>query len=278
MAVALIVPTASIAYGYYQKINSPANNNPFDYIPGNSGMVATVHKNNSLFYIYNDNNSYGVIANISYNIVPSNNSTIFAPAGNGTSGNLSQNVTVKTLIYDKMEVYEVKNVNLRAILKNTANINLGSLLVNNTTNVFVYTISNKYVVLGQENAINESISAHMKNHGAMKLQAYLNLNDNESIYYNLTGLSGPAISAKFLTVNVTQNHSLVNIYFSRQIMPMELKLLKTALANANYSAFGNLSSNLSHPQISAHNNVLTLKYNITPNRTGAVFKTLNIKT
>ncbi len=278
VAVALIVPTALMAYDYYQKVNTPINKNPFDYIPGNSNMVATINKNNSLFYVFDDNNSYGIVANISYNIVPSNSTTILAPSG-GSFGNVSHNVTVKTLIYDKTEVYEVQNVNLSSILKSTVNTTLGSLSANNTTNVFVYLISNKYVVMGQENAINASIYAHMNNNNAMKLEPYLNLNINTSIYYNLSGLSVlSGISAKFLTVNVTQNQSLLNIYMNSKIMPYELELLKIAFANANYSSFGNLSLNLSHPQISSHNNVLSLKYNISSSQTEAVFKTLNIKT
>ena len=270
VALILIIPASVLAFNYYKEEKKLDSKNPFDYIPSNSTAVATVNQNNSTFYIYDVHGSLGIIANISYNILPSNSTRIFSPSGTSTYASMLKNITVETMVMQQTTVYEVKNLDIGQIISGIAKTNLTALISNESTNVYVYTILNTYVVMGEKEAINDSLYSHIHNYTAKPIEKYLNMNINSSIYYNL---SSSGIGASYMTLNITENKTLINMHFNSST---DALIFDLAL-NAALRAKSNVTSVLGRPTVISSGNNLIIKYNKGFSDIGILIKALNIK-
>jgi hypothetical protein len=213
IAAAIVAPSAYFAYEYYSKSNVPQSVQPFEYIPGNSTMISTVHYNGSEYFLYIDGGSFGVVANISaISLTNSNLSGLNSqPAVSGT-GNPFSGPNVKTITYDHTTVYEIRNVSISGILGILDNYS-GNNLNNTTVNIFAYDTSGNLIVMGEQKAINESIASHMTSKDAVQFKSYLNQTSNISIYYRF---NGTFYGISYITMNSTANKTYINIIWENK--------------------------------------------------------------
>ncbi|MEM0140066.1 MAG: hypothetical protein QXZ44_05600 [Ferroplasma sp.] len=212
IAAAIIAPTAYFAYEYYNKTNVTQFSQPYAYMPGNSTMIASAHQNGTQYFIFEVSSQFGIVANISS--IQNINSTLHSKSGispeySTSSGNIGflSGSNVSTSTYDHITLYEIKNVNLSALLGNIINSNITGIQNNRTINIYAYITSNNYVVIGEINAVHDSILAHSSNKTALKYRSYLNQNDNISLYYNLSSIQ----KLQYLTLNSTSNITTMHI-------------------------------------------------------------------
>ncbi len=270
IAAAIVAPAAYFAYEYYSKSNVPSSIQPFQYIPGNSTVISTVHTNGTEYYLYMDGGSIGIVANISAisqvdpNLTASNSPA--AVSGSGTAG-LFSGSNVKTITYDHVTVYEIQNINVSGILQNMLNVSLKD--TNTTANIFAYDTSGNFIVIGEQKAINESISAHLSSRDAVSFKGYMNDSSNISLYYRANNTI-PTIS--YITMNSTSNKTYFNINpVNSNDLQVDKFLIQTAISNSNVSREigNNYTITISNSQI--HLNI-DKGYTSLP----AVLKTLNI--
>lgn len=274
IAIAIIVPAVYFAYEYYNKSNVSQSIQPFEYIPGNSTMIATVHSNGTEYYVFMDSNSIGIVANISaMSIIGSNgiSSSTHIVHTNTDNKNTYSGTNVKTLTYDHITVYEIKNVNLTGLLGNFLNINAGTNLLNKSVNIFVYDASGNFVVLGEENAINDSISIHLTSRDAVSYKSYFDPEANVSLYYR-TGNRIPSID--YITLNSTSNRTYINILPENHTDLIHDKLV---IQKALYSnIFNNITESLYNITISK--NIIHVEVYRGTGNVSRIIKILNTKT
>lgn len=269
IAAAIVAPAAYFAYEYYSKSNVPSSVQPFQYIPGNSTVISTVHTNGTEYYLYMDGGSIGIVANISAisqvdpNLTASNSPAV---SGSGTAGLLSGS-NVKTITYDHVTVYEIQNINVSGILQSMLNVSVKN--TNTTANIFAYDTSGNFIVIGEQKAINESISAHLSSRDAVSFKGYMNDSSNISLYYRANNTI-PTIS--YITMNSTSNKTYFNISpVNSNDLLFDKFLIQTAISNSNVSREigNNYTITISNGQI--HLNI-DKGYSSLP----AILKTLNI--
>ncbi len=283
VAVAIVAPSGYYAYQYFNKSNQATTYDPMDYIPGNSTFISTVNHNNSLYYIFYDNNSFGIVLNASSNNIINNNYVAHAGKGNSTptGSNSSSNISLTSSTYKGVTVFEAKNVSLGLILSEfTGNKNV----TNATVNLYFYVISDKYVVMGEHNAINYSIIANKDNKNAHSLTSYINTNQNLSMYYSLKNKS---LNVNYITVNSTHNNTYINVTpYNMAEFKLELSALEvmnyTKLTNvsggANITGISNITNiNISKPVITVNKNNVTIKMDVGFNNLITILKSINIK-
>ncbi len=233
VAAAIIAPAAYFAYIYYDKSNVSPSLEPFEYIPGNSTMISTVNSNGSEYYIFLDDNSLGIVANISSAALIDSNLTSSSSqnaAVDTNSGNIFSGANVKTTTYDSVTVYEIKNVNLTVILGKILGDNLSNSLISPDVNVFAFETSGNFVVLGEENAINASISVHATSKDAVGYKSYFNQSANISLYYKVNS-TVPTIS--YITLNSTSNRTYVNVIPANSLdLQVDELAIKAALSSS----------------------------------------------
>jgi hypothetical protein len=271
IAVAIVAPATYFAYEYYSKSNVSPSVQPFQYIPGNSTMISTVHSNGTEYYLYLDGGSLGIVANTSAVSITNSNITATdnpADVSGSVHGNLFSGSNVKTTTYDHITVYEIQNVSLTGILGNLSN-STGKNLTNTTVNIFAYSTSGNFMVLGQQKAINESITAHMTSKDAVQLKGYLNQSANTSLYYNVNNTI-PTIS--YITANSTGNRTYVNIIPTNEnYITLDKLLIQTVLSNPKFS---NVTGN--NYTIHVSNGIIHLDLNKGFSNLPDTLKTLNI--
>lgn len=272
IAAAIIAPAAYFAYEYYAVSNVPTNVQPFEYIPGNSTMISSVHTNDTTYYVYMDGGSIGVVANISAisqldpNLTAANNPAIASGSGNAK---LFSGSNVKTITYDHVTVYEIQNINVTGILQSALNVP-GKNIANTTINIFAYDTSGNFIVIGEQKAINESISIHISSKDAVKLKGNLNQSSNISLYYNVNNTI-PNIS--YITLNSTVNKTYVNI-IPTSTSSLTISLEKLAIQNIMNSP--KISSEVGNNYtITSSNGEIHLNINRGYNNLGTLVKTLN---
>jgi len=272
IAAAIVAPAAYFAYEYYVKSDVPTSIQPFEYIPGNSTMISSVHTNDTVYYVYMDGGSIGVVANMSAishldsNLTATNNPATVSGTGNAK---LFSGSNVKTITYDRVTVYEIQNVNVTGILKNILNIS-GKHLANTTMNIFAYDTSGSFIVIGEQKAINESISIHLTSKDAVKLKGYINQNSNLSLYYRVNNTI-PTIS--YITLNSTANKTYVDIIptsINSVTMYIDESIIKNVIDSPKIS--GGIGKNYT---ITNSNGKIHLNIDRGYNTLGALLKTLN---
>ena len=270
IAAAIVAPAAYFAYQFYTKSNVSPSVQPFQYIPGNSTMISTIHKNGTEYYVYMDGGSFGVVANtsaislIDSNLTASSNQAAISGTG---QGNPFSGSNVKTITYDHVTVYEIQNVNITGILGNLLNTT-GKTLANATVNIFAYDTSGNFIVMGEQKAINESISAHLTSRDAVQFTGYLNQSSNISLYYRVNNTI-PTIS--YITLNTTANRTYVNIIpVNSNDLMIDKLLIQSAISNSNISSA--IGSNYT---IGISNGMIHMTIDRPYNRLPIALKTLN---
>lgn len=272
IAVAIVAPAAYFAYEYYAVSSVPSSVQPFEYIPGNSTMISSVHTNGTSYYVYMDGGSIGVVANMSAisrldpNLTGANNPATTSEAGHAK---IFSGSNVKTITYDRVTVYEIQNINVTGILKNSLNIT-GEHLANTTINIFAYDTSGSFIVIGEQKAINESISIHLTSKDAVKLKGYINQNSNVSLYYRMNNTI-PTIS--YITLNSTANKTYVNMIptsTNSATMYIDESILKNIIDNPKIS--GSVGKNYT---ITNSNGEIHLSIDKGYNNLNILLKTLN---
>lgn len=282
VAVAIIVPSGYYAYQYFNKSNAVTTYSPMDYIPGNSTFISTVNHNNSLYYIFYDDNSLGVVLNASNNNVINSNDLSILPGFNDINSNITlnhNNITITSSTYKGVTVYEAKNVSLNLILPE---ITGSKNIINKTINLYFYIISDKYVVAGEHTAIKDSIIANKDNKNAYSLSNYINTNYNSSMYY---ALKNKTMNINYITLNLTANKTYVTItpYNMTELEKNinEAKVLETELKSIklNQSETPNLTGiqNINMSKITINNDNATLEINIGFTGIVNILKNINIK-
>jgi len=275
VAAAIIVPSGYYAYQYFNKSNEVATYNPMDYIPGNSTFISTVNHNNSLYYIFYDDSSLGVVLNASNNNVINGNELSMLSSVNGINSNITlnhNNMTITSSTYKGVSVFEAKNVSLNLILSEiTGNKNI----TNKTINLYFYVISDKYIIAGEHTAIKDSIIANKDNKNACSLSNYINTNYNSSMYY---ALKNKSMNINYITLNSTANKTYVTItpYNMTELKEKiyEAKLLETEL---NQSKTSNLTGIQNISKITTNKDNATLEINIGFTGIINILKNINIK-
>ncbi len=271
IAAAIVAPAAYFAYEYYSKSNVPTSEQPFQYIPGNSTMISTVNNNGTEYYIYVDGGSVGIVANISsISQVDSNLTAANSPAAVPGTGNakLFSGSNVKTITYDRVTVYELQNVNITSLLGHLFNVS-GSNIANTTVNIFAYDTSGNFIVIGEQKAINESISAHLTSQNAVKFKEYVNQSSNISLYYRVNSTI-PGIS--YITLNSTANDTHMNITpVNSNELSFDKSFIEKLISNPQIS--GEIGNNYT---ITISNGQIHLAIDMGYKNIPAIVKTLNI--
>ena len=281
VAVAIVVPSGYYAYQYFNKSNQATVYDPMDYIPGNSTVISTVNQNNSLYYIFYADNSFGIVLNASNNNIINNNYVSRAVKGNSTPAGSDSNISLTSSTYKGVTVFEAKNVSLGLILSEFA----GSKNVTNATvNLYFYVISDKYVVMGEHNAINYSIIANKDNKNAHSLNSYININQNLSMSYSLKNKS---LNVNYITVNSTHNNTYINVTpYNMTKFKANIDMLEAInyadLANiskgANITGISNITNvNISEPVITVNKNNVTIEMHVGFDNLTTILKSINIK-
>ncbi|WP_337860151.1 hypothetical protein [Ferroplasma sp.] len=267
IAAAIIAPSAYFAYEYYLESNISTSSQPFDYIPGNSTMISAVHNNGSEYFVYLDGGSFGVVANTSSTSILDSNFTSSNSAAitSSNNGNPFSGSNVKTSTYDGVTVYELQNVNISGLLVKLANYTGKNL--NTTVNIFAYETSGNYVVMGEQNAINESIKDRLSSQDAVQLQGYLNQSYNVSAYYRVNNTI-PTIS--YITIDSTANKSYINIMpASKDDLKVDEILISGLISNPN------VNNIIGNGTLSASNGMIHLNIDKGYTSLSALLKTLN---
>ncbi len=222
VAIAIIAPATYFAYEYFNKSNISPSIQPYEYIPGNSTMIASLNENNSSYLAYEIGGQFGIVSNLT-DIAKLNSSLNFSsaiqPASiSGNSGlSFLSNLNFTTESYHGKTLYEIKNISLSAILDKFI-LPSGNISNNKTVNMYLYITSTDNIVIGEINAVHDSILASIHNKTAVKLQPFINASDNLSVYYNLTGTSG----LQYLTLNSTSNLTDINIVGNFNDIPVSV--------------------------------------------------------
>ena len=274
IAAAIIAPAAYFAYEYYGKSNVSASVQPFEYIPSNSTMISTVNSNGTEYYIFLDGNSLGIVANISSAALIDSNITSSSSQKadlSGNSGHIFSGSNVKTSTYDHVTVYEIQNVNLTGLLGHVLNGNVSGNLLNTSINIFAYDTSGNYIVLGEENAINASISSHLTSKDAMGYRGYFNQTANVSLYYKFNN-TVPTIS--YITLNSTANRTYINLIpASHNDLVLDESFIKIALSS---NEFTNLTGG--KYTVTTTNNMIHIELYRGTGNISALLKVLNTTT
>lgn len=210
VAAGIIAPAAYFAYEYYNKSNVPTSVQPFEYIPGNSTVISTVNYNGTEYYIFLDDNSTGIVADISQSsIINSNiNSNTGGNHSSQNTGDKKSGSTLTSFTYDHVTVYEIKNVSISALIGKIIKGNNSVNTLNKTVNIFAYDASSTFIVFGQENAINYSIDIHSTSRDAVKYKTYFDQSANVSLFYSGHNTL-PTVN--YITLNSTTNRTYINI-------------------------------------------------------------------
>ncbi len=279
VSAAIIAPAGYYAYQYFNTSNQANTYDPMEYIPGNSTFISTVNENNSLYYIFYDDNSFGIVLNASNDNIINNNYVSYAI---GNNSGLNSNINLTSSTYKGVTVFEAKNVSVNLILSQfIGNKNV----TNETMNLYFYLISDKYVVMGEHNAINNSIIANKDNKNAHSLDSYININQNLSMYY---ALKNKSMNINYITVNSTNNNTFINITpynmtnFEQNITKFEAEL--TILEELNNTKLTNISGisnitnmNISKPVITENKNNVTIEIDVGFHNIINILKSINIK-
>ena len=270
VAASIIAPAAYFAYEYYNKSNVPASVQPFEYIPGNSSMIATVHSNGTEYYIFLDGNSTGIVADISETSLFGASNASSNPTGHSltSTGNNKSGPSIRTFTYDNIIVYEIKNVSLSALLGNVVKGNESLNFLNTTINIFAYEASGNLMVFGEENAINYSIDTHMTSKDAIGYKSYFDQSANISLYYKVNNAI-PTVN--YITLNSTANMTYINIMpDNRTDLNHDKNFIQKILNNNNLTT---ITENLYNITISG--NMIHIKLYKGVEDASAIFKVLN---
>jgi len=271
VAVAIVAPSGYYAYQYFNKSNEATTYNPMDYIPGNSTFISTVNHNDSLYYIFYDDNSFGVVLNISNNNIINSNSLSNINSSHTLNAS-NNNISITYSTYKGVTVYEAKNVSLNLILSEiTGNKNI----TNATINLYLYIISDKYIVAGEHNAIKYSIIANKDNKNAYSLSNYINTDYNSSMYY---ALKNKSMNINYITLNLTDNKTYATITpYNMTELKGDLNEIELFKAELNQSKISNLTDIQDISKITTGKDNATLEVNIGFNGIINILKNINIK-
>ena len=270
VAVAIIAPAAYFAYQYYNKSNVPVSVQPFEYIPGNSSIIATVHSNGTGYYIFLDGNSTGIVADISETSLIGTSNASSSQTGHSltSTGNKKSGTSIRSFTYDNIRVYEIKNVSLSALVGNIVKGNGSLNFLNSTINIFAYEASGNLMVFGEENAINYSIDTHMTSKDAIGYKSYFDQSANISLYYKVNNAI-PTVN--YITLNSTANMTYINIMpDNRTDLNHDKNFIQKILNNNNLT---NVTANIYNITISG--NMIHIKLYKGVEDASAIFKVLN---
>jgi hypothetical protein len=236
-------------------------------------MISSVNSNGTEYYIFLEGNSLGIVANISSALLVDSNITSSSSQKadlSSSGGNIFSGSNVKTSTYDHVTVYEIKNVNLTGLLGNALNGNVSKNLLNTSINIFAYDTSGNFIVLGQENAINDSISSHLTSKDAVNYKGYFNQSANVSLYYKFNN-TVPTIS--YITLNATANRTYINaIPANHNDLILDESIIKIALSS---NEFTNITGG--KYTVTTTNNMIQIELYRGAGNISGVFKVLNTK-